>query len=332
MQLIYSNKGFTMSSSAIRLYSPAVSWPLLPLLDYPDIVKFLSTCKSAQRVGQCLSGRNNFLERLERSIFSRIEIFDRTHYLEYWGVEITDEFDPENIDIQVLRTFLKTLYSKNPIGEGRVKDACLIPTVIPEKVMVVGRVFDFNLLLLGQLAEYPQGKGHKAGYAYHQTPALERHGADGVDRTCIVILFKGVIARSRSWEDQVQELQTLNDRTGLQFETKPGAVEQNTILFTQHALETGEDENGDRPFGDATGMEGTLTAAHTRELVRYEQGPVHNRGDFHMVSGCFSAVPMMGPPLREGLFVHGNYGGAFGREVVGIGIQRKFELIGPRLD
>jgi hypothetical protein len=185
--------------------------------------------------------------------------------------------------------------------------------------MVVGRVFEFNLELLGQLAEYPGGNGHKAKYAY-DTEALEQHGTVKVERASLVLLLQGVIGRNKPWSresenpeerGQVQALRDLNAPTGYGCEEDPDGLSQDTVLFAHHAA------TGEYPFGDDSGMEGRYTYGRTRELVLVGQN------GYHMVSGCFSAgaIGPLGGSAPAGLGVDYN---RFGGECNGVGVLRKF--------
>jgi hypothetical protein len=169
---------------------------VLPFLNSREIAHFLSTSTAAQQLKE---KQNNALERL---IFSQVPIFGRAQYQHYWGVEITNKFDPKNIDIRVLRVFLKVYYGPNPVDPTKlVKDTCLIPTVVPESVHVEGREFDFNLRLLGQLAEYPGRRSHLANYSY-ESAALEQHGTTKAQHAHLVLLLQGVIGRNKSWSSE----------------------------------------------------------------------------------------------------------------------------------
>jgi hypothetical protein len=287
---------------------------VLSFLNYREIAHFFSTSQGACQLRE---KQNN---RLERRIFSQVPIFGRAQYQDYWGVEITDEFDPQKIDIRVLRTFLKTYYGPNPVNPNkRVKDTCLIPTVVPERVTIEGKVFDFNLQLLGQIAEHPRGRGHKAKYSI-ETEALKQNGTVKAERANLVLLLQGVVGRDKPWsresgnpneKGQVQELQDLNARTEYECEEEPDALSQDTVLFAHHAAK------GECPFGNKSGMEGQYTSGRTRELVRFEQGA------FHIVSGA--VVPLGGSAPAE-LYVSN---GGYDSEFRGVGVMRKFS--GPKV-
>jgi hypothetical protein len=285
---------------------------VLSFLHYRGLIHFCSTTKSAQQL-------RDKTAKIERAHFARIPIFGRAQYKYYWGVEITDEFDPDKIDIRRMRLFLKTYHGPNPVDPTkRVEDTCLMPTVVPERVMVVGRVFEFNLDLLGQLAEYPGGNGHKAKYAY-DSEALQQHGTVKAERPSLCLQLRGVIGRNRPWSresenpderGQVQILRDLNARTGYGCEEGPDAS-QIAVALAHHAA------TDERPLGDASGMEGRYTYGRTREIIRYRQS------GYHMVSGGFSAgaIGPLGGSAPAELDVSslnfdcGNYG---------VGVLRKF--------
>jgi hypothetical protein len=290
---------------------------VLSFLNSREIAHFLSTSTAAQKLKE---KQNNVLERL---IFSQVPIFGREQYQYYWGVEITNEFDAKNIHIRVLRAFLKVYYGPNPVyPKKRVKDTCLIPTVVPERVQVAGRVFEFNLRLLGQLAEYPGGRGYLANYGY-ASPSLGEHGTVKAECANLVLLLQGVVGRNKRWSresanpnerGQVQVLQDLNARTEYGCEPEPDALSQNTVAFAHHA------DTNDRPFGDRTGMEGRYTCACTRELVRIGD---EEENVYQMVSGAFraGAVGPLGDSAPAGLRIHH---AIFEDECDGVGVMRKF--------
>ena len=186
---------------------------ILSYLEYSDLNRFSVASKGARD----LRDGNNF--QLERAIFSKIEIFDRKHWNEYWNVEVTGQYDADKIDIKVLKEFLQTYYGKNPIGPGRVCDDCLTPALVPSEI---GRKkstdIDSNanekycLSVLGEVAEHPL-KGHPAKYAY-QSEALKQHGMTPAGPTKLVIKIKGVIARQKPWAEQIKILNKLFTKTG----------------------------------------------------------------------------------------------------------------------
>jgi hypothetical protein len=286
---------------------------ILSHLEYMDLSHVLCASKSIQSLRDL---HNNCLER---SLFSRVEIFDRTQWKEYWGAEITDKYEPNKIELRVLRAFLKCYWGPNPIGPGKVKDNCLIPAVKPAKATLAGVVLDYSLNVAELLAKQPK-KGHAAKYM-KQTEALEQYGDAGTEKDELVILLKGVVARSKPWSKDSQEpskrgkvehLRDLNASTGYGCETEPDALSQNTVLFAHHAV------TGERPFGDDTGMEGRYTYGRTREEVR------SGKNAYHMISGCFSAGqvldPLEGSALAE-LCVSDDRYGCGSR---GVGVVRKF--------
>jgi hypothetical protein len=187
----------TPISGSFRIIDFDARWQVASYLDHPDLMRFFCTCKGVL----ALKEKNN--QQLERMIFSRVEIFGRTQWEEYWNAQITGQFDPNKIDILVLRKFLKTYYGSNPIGPGLVKDHCLIPTVVPQTLTVNGEEYDYGLKLLGELAEKP-AKGHaaKIGFA---AEALRQHGTDKPEAAHLVLLLKGVVARNKPWSTESQK-------------------------------------------------------------------------------------------------------------------------------
>lgn len=228
-----------------------ITFEVISHLDYPDLLTFFCVCKDAHILK----------EKAERSLFSRIAIFDRTHWKEYWGVDITDQYDADKIEITILRTFLKTYYGSNPSGIGRVKDACLMPAVVPP---------EFGLIALGEVAEKPK-KGYAIEYFDKNSVALKQHGATGAPVAKLVILLKGVVARGLLWWDQTQFLYRLNTNTHYGCEISPDAISQNIVLLAHHAV------TGEFPFRDQE----KRTNARTRELVLYWL-------KYYMISGDYS--------------------------------------------
>jgi hypothetical protein len=283
---------------------------VLSNLDYPDFLRFINISKNAQAFSE---KENNFIER---AFFSRVQIFDRAHFEKHWGAIITDQFDPYKIDIFVLREFLKIYYGPNPIGKGRVKDACLMPAVVPEKVMIDGIESIYCLNRLGELAEKPK-EGYAAKYFDPNTSALIEHGEIGEKQAKLVILLRGIFARNKDWckyslnpaeIGQVQSLGAMNAETGYGCETEPDAVSQNTVLFAHHAV------TGECPFGDESGMEGQRTYGRTRERVGTR---------YRLASGGFSAG-RTSDSLQSSAAVLRVTVGCSNDEEDGVGVMRKF--------
>ena len=287
---------------------------ILSYLEYFELSRFSAASKGANN----LRDSNNF--QLERAIFSTIRIFDRAQWKEYYNAKVTSQYDARKIDQRVLRAFLKAYYGPDPMGRGRVCDNCLIPTVVPSRLMRIRHTYNFyennSLSLLGKLAEHPL-KGYAAKYLKDQTPSLQQNGMTPAGASRLVILLKGVIARNKPWSKesqnpdkrgQVQILREMFDRT--RWGCLPNAISQNTVIFAHHAI------SGQRPMGDKTGIEGCWTFGRTVELVRYDGQDVT-----HMISGGFRAFFPAGGPPPVGLDVSGSLVAA---ENIGVPLLREF--------
>jgi len=253
-----------MSYPFTRLGPQVVAYSLCPFLETRDLVRFFNTNKKGAR-----EQLDEIREIVERLLFSRIPVFGKTEYQQYWGVKITDQFEPNKIDIRILRTFLETYYGPNPVDATNpdlprdqirgVKNTCLIPTVVPSDVWVEGRYCKFNLNLLGDIAEHPR-IGNVARY-YEITPALQQRGEDSLQEAHLQIVLSDVIAPNASWERQVQRLKDLDERTGYGCEPEPDALSISTAVFAHQAV-TKE--------GAFLGM-----YSRTKELGQYEQKTYH---------------------------------------------------------
>jgi hypothetical protein len=228
---------------------------IFSFLNYSSLCRVFKTCSFAQSLKEA---DNNYVER---AYFSQVQIFDRTHWKKYWRAEITDQFDPSKINIFVLREFLKTYWGPNPVGDGIVKDHCLIPTVLPFEVEMKGQVSNYSNGMLVDLAKPklfvdPVTKTAKVGrfvkYEHiikiNQSLIAGRMWEAQATEARLVILLKKVVATNKPWskksenpseKGQVQFLENLNAETGYGCETEPKGVLQNTI-FCAHYVATGE--------------------------------------------------------------------------------------------
>lgn len=311
-----------MSYPFARLSPDVVAYSFCPFLDNRDLVSFFSTNKKGAR--EQLDG---IREIVERQLFSRIPIFGKTEYKKYWGLEITDQFEPNKIDIRILRTFLETYYGPNPVDVAYycpnpldakyrelwrektrgVNTTCLMPTVIPKTAMAEGRELLFNLNLLGDVAEHPRS-GNAAKYSLI-SKALEQHGEDDPQEAHLQIVLIGVIARSTSWERQVKSLKYVNEQTGYGCEPEPEVLPLTTATLAHHAV------TGHRAFGDYFGLEGHDTVSRTRELVLVGEDEY-----YPMVVGAFKAGTGGSAPAE--LYVHDH--SYFRPGLNGVAVQRKF--------
>jgi hypothetical protein len=277
---------------------------ILSYQNYYDLSHFLCASKSVRFLREVSDNS------LERSLFSRVEIFDRITWMEYRNAEITDKYDAAKIEIRTLRAFMQYYWGPNPVGPGRVKDNCLVPTVLSKKLKVQGIQLHNCLNVAEFLAQRPK-EGPAAKFEM-RTKAIEQHGNAGIENDELVVYLKGVYARGESWETQVQFLDKLGDK----FE-KPKILPQVTVLFAHFQL------TGERAFGDRTGMEKRYTAGRTCEEVSYEG----NENTYQVVSGCFSEGgqalgPLGGPAPAELSVDHGSANNAY--ECYGVGVVRKF--------
>ena len=283
-----------------------VSLHILSYLEYSDLTRFSAVSEGAR----ILRDSRNF--QLERIIFSKIRIFDRAHWKEYYNVEITDRYDANKINCKVLRRFLTVFYGKHPLnGPGRVCDYCLIPAVVPSRIKrrepspVEER---YSLFHLGKLAEHPL-KGYAAKFVTDQPKIFQMHGNIIAESSSLVIQLKGVIGRNKCWTNEFQrqypqgQVQLLNKiRTNTGWGCLPDAISQNTIIVAHHAV------TGKRPHGDETGIEGCSTVGRTVEQVLNAQ----------MCSGLFRK--MGGGQPSELMFRIDNCG----YPASGVVLQRKF--------
>src|SRR5215831_2385597 len=169
---------------------------VLSHLDYPTFIRF----QCVSKITQSLRDANG--QYAERSIYAREQICDRVTWMEYRNAEITDKYDADKIKIDTLRAFMKYYYGPNPVGPGRVKDHCLVPTVVPAKLKVQGVTLHHCLNVEEFLAQRPK-EGPAARFT-GQTKALEQHGNAGTKNDELVIYLKGVQERGASWAAQVQ--------------------------------------------------------------------------------------------------------------------------------
>ena len=251
--------------------------------------------------------------------FSRVQIFDRTHWQERWRAEIPDTCDPSKIAIVRLRRFMKAYHGPNPLDimYGRsvirkVKDSCLIPTVVPQTVTVDRNASPFSLLKLEELAKHP-AEGPAAKYKNNQSSALQQHGHTPAGETVIVLQLDEVAERGKSWEEQLEFLDAMKTITKWDCETRPKALPQNTVVFAHHNV------TDERPLGNGNGKERQPTGARTDDPV------VYNNQSYPMFSGYFSKsdeISKIGGSAPAELFVSNFF--SFVHEDGGVGVQRKF--------
>jgi hypothetical protein len=256
---------------------------MLTFPDYPDLFPFISTCKRAQALWK------NIRDSVDQEHFSRVKIFDRANWKDYWNAGITDR-----IDILFLRAFLKTYWRPIPkeLGKkGRVKDHCLLPTVKPLEVTFKGKISNYCLNVLENLSKMPL-KGYSAKYS-HESAARKQYGAEKTDKAELILLLKGIFKRGKSWKKQVQFLQKLKAKCGCVAE--PDNLSQTTVVLAHHAV------TGERWLGDDTGMEGQATFGRTHELVLISNSELYRRskrkrqmisGNFHSHTNSFFPLTM----------------------------------------
>ena len=301
-----------MSYPFSRLDASVVAHTLCPFLTYSDVVCFFNTSK----------GGRSIREIVERQMFSRIPIFGKDCYQRFWGVEITDRFEPQKIDIRILRTFLKTYYGPNPVDPTKgVKSTCLFPTVIPKWMIVEGRGFDFNLNLLEDIASHPRIGENNASKYWDNPEDLEPIGENSLQEAHLAIILVGVIGRGDSWEAQVQRLRDLNERTKYGCETEPDVLSITTAAFAVNAV------RAERPFGDQTGLERRDTYSRTKELVQWRQFKCHIMVGNFMKDHLGRPGPWgpLGPFGRYGpseLFISRNC--FCDTKAIGVAVQRNF--------
>ncbi len=251
------------------------------------------------------------------------KIMDRAGWKEYFGVEIGAE-TPEVQAALAFSDFYRYWHGPNPrdVMENRtparqVCQSSLIPVVRPQTLTFPdGTQIPFTLIDLGRLVREPK-KRPAAQYWSENTQTLVQHGETRAGPSRLVVLLQDVVARNKPWsreaddldeKGQVQYLQELNRRTGYGCRN-PDTLSQVTVLFAHHVM------TGQRPFGDATGMEGRWTYGRTEEEVEIE-------GDrYHVIAGNFETGPL--DPLRGSAPARLDVSSrSFDREYGGVGVLR----------
>lgn len=198
------------------LGSPVVAHVLCPFLADRDLVCFFDTNKSGAR--ELL---DVIREKVEKLVFSRIPIFGKDFYQKYWGLEITDKFESQNIATLTRRNFLENYFGPNPLGEGRIKDHCFIPTVMQKTVMVEGRIFDFNLNLLSDITRNPVIRNYGKECLKLPNEYLRQSGKDSPQEDHLAITF---VCNSEMGNDKIEEinkrLEDATKKTGYRYKTR----------------------------------------------------------------------------------------------------------------
>jgi hypothetical protein len=276
-----------MSVSALAIHEVLPQNTMMKILSYQnyyDLSHFLCASKSVRFLREASDNS------LERSLFSRVEIFDRTKWNGMRNAEIAGVYDADKIEICRLRAFHVYYYGPNPVGPGTVKDHCLTPTVVPNFLAYQGKPWVYCLRMAEILAENPQ-KGPPVTFVGDSTGVFNEFALYGIENNELAIYLKGAFEQGESWEAQVQFLDNLKKKTGYEFPI-PDLLSQVTVQLAHFQL------TGERAFGDATGMEGKVTCCNTRDQIVEEcdsEDEVDDAGEgkqkgyniFQASSGCF---------------------------------------------
>ncbi|HSW72197.1 MAG TPA: hypothetical protein VLG44_02160 [Chlamydiales bacterium] len=270
-------------------------------LPYSWLCNFSATHKNAWQI------RNANHYQLDRRIFASLTIFDAMRYKKEWQVDII-----ANISDRGIREFLNVYFGENdPLGRpGKVRDYCLIPTIVPEKVIdfrFTKDPVDFSLEILDQLAQ--RSITHPAKICYRQR--VDPHRTAPAGRARIVIKINKLIAVGEELYKQMDALPSLP--TG--WRIPPGLLSQTAVLFAEHAV-------GTYCFGGEHYLDGEpvdLIAGVTKEKVTQVVAE-HYSSNFATLSGFFKKVNNGASPSELTVGIE-HY---FQKKDKGIGVQREF--------
>jgi len=147
-----------------------------------------------------------------RECYRGLQIFGKKEYKDYLGVDITDEYDWDKINIVALRSFMIDYFGKHPVHTTckLARYQHLIPIVLPTTMVRNGSRVEFNMERFAELVANPQ-KGHAITISLL---GLGDHAKKIVSEPRLLLVLKTVVGVDESWEDQIKELAKINDATG----------------------------------------------------------------------------------------------------------------------
>ena len=112
----------------------------------------------------------------------------------------------------------------------------------------------FSLRTLDDLIAHP-AVGNPAGFfrSSHLRDPLQIVKVTQAGPSSWLVLRKEVVARGKSYDEQIRYLEQVNRETGAAYESGPSAIDLATVLFTRYVA------TGESHMGDEMGFEGLET-------------------------------------------------------------------------
>lgn len=212
-----------------RNFNYDIANTVFSFLEYPDYCRALKVNRNTRAILKC--NQMHWLQNFYENMCKRMDLFGSSAWKEVYNVEITNQFDPQNVTRNIARRMLTFVYRNGP-------DAFFKPVVIPDQVVLSdGRTIPFCLNILNQLAKSPH-----AHYCAAHIPASDvtaRYGEYQNLKAHIVCLKKNMIGLGKTREEQREQL----GRLGPQYE-EPPLLALATALMVVHAT------TGSYPFGN----------------------------------------------------------------------------------
>lgn len=293
-----AHKASTPSLSGINPYCGDILFHVSTFLPYPWLCNFSATHKKAWQT------RNANHYQLDRRIFASLTIFGAERYKKEWQVDII-----ANISDRGIREFLNVYFGENdPLGRpGKVRDYCLIPTIVPEKVIdfhFTKDPRDFSLYVLEQITQ--RSITYPAKIFYDRD--IEPHRTAPAGRARIVIKINKMVALNENSDKKIEALKSLPPG----WRNLPGLLSQTTVLLAQHAV-SGAICLGGEPY------HGDLSSGVTKEEVTVRITEYSNF-TYRTMSGNFKKVNKGASPSELTVGIE-HY---FMNHTKGFGVQREF--------
>lgn len=198
-------------------------------------------------------------------VMRRPELFGGAEYLKYFNT---------NIGNPVLRAEFFSFWNsfdaidlyKGRLDPRYAYEAHLDPIYLPRGM---------DVRKLSGLVADPLNGGHRT--FIYQGPVPKHHAGTPASQGCFLVLRREVVARNLSYGLQKNYIDEVNRQTGAGYDRESDLIDLATVVAVWHVV------NKERFFGDATGVEGRLTLARSKERL----------GDHPLAIGAFSSYDLL---------------------------------------
>ena len=159
--------------------------------------------------------------------------FGKEEWKKYFGADVSND----KKGILDSKEFKDFWYGPDPIDSTKkVYETHIEPVFCPNSFSINQDSFAYCINSLGDLIKEPTS-GHFTAIYNYDSVVLDQHGTTSVKEACWMVMRKDVFAKHMIYSDQVNAINALNIKSGINYEKEPGLIDIATIIAVQQVMD-----------------------------------------------------------------------------------------------